>query len=327
MNKLWCFVFCFLCFPIQGANQPRPLETQRIFVEPLKTRIERTGKVDYRHLTALAFKTSGYVEQILSDEGQLVSGGELLAKLDRNDLQASLSAALAETENARADLRRAQKLFKDKTISEDVVEDAQNRLKQAQAELKVRKHNLSHSNIVAPFDAIIVSRMANPGELQNAGAPVFSLAALDDNLVVRMELTQKEIAMVRPGTLATVHLPNGEQATGEVTAISARADNNTGLFSIEISLPGANIPVYAGQWVHTELIINTQTRVMPLPVTALAGINQGQAVFLQMQGDTPVRQESAIHHFDQTYVYIATRDISMTVVTRGWDRWLNHMNH
>ena len=145
------------------------------------------------------------------------------------------------------------------------------------------------------------------------------LAEHDHNLVVRLELTEVEMARLRLGMAALVHLQNGATLTGKVANIAARASDSSGLFAIEIDLPDQT-GLMAGQWVEVELIAQTDAQVVALPVAALAAVTTNQAVFWQRQADTYVRRQLPIVHHDGRYLFLATQQPLTDVVIRGWQQ-------
>ncbi|MEJ2763007.1 efflux RND transporter periplasmic adaptor subunit [Photobacterium sp. MCCC 1A19761] len=147
------------CNDVESAIQPEPpirpvklmtiedskLEQQRIF--PAKIAASRQAD--------LAFRIGGELVKLELVEGQQVSKGELLAKLDERDAKNALLNAEANHELALVDFTRKQELFNRKLISKAEFDTAKATMKSAQAALNTARDQLAYTRIEAPFSGIV----------------------------------------------------------------------------------------------------------------------------------------------------------------------------
>jgi len=304
------------------AELANGFRTTTLQAEPLQVTIQRMGQADYRHLTTLSFQSAGYIEQLSLDEGDLIQQGEIVATLDTSVLKANLASARADHANAVSDLARAEKLFAEKTVSADYLENAQTILKTSRAQLEVARFNLRKAQIRAPFDGLVIARLAQSGELVSAGTPVYQVARQSGDYIVRLALTQEEIGLVTRDHPVQVHLGGNQHITAVIDKIATRADPASGMYQIEIALPNSQSAVRAGQWLNLALQVSQQQLVFRIPLKALNKIEKDHAFFLiEQQGE--IRSFSApILHFDQHAVYLPAQQPQLKLVLDGWSTQL-----
>ncbi|MDR3214202.1 MAG: efflux RND transporter periplasmic adaptor subunit [Azoarcus sp.] len=172
--------------------------------------------------------------------------------------RANLAAARADAENAKTQYQRRETLGPVAAVSQQDIETAKaaddmaqarvnvarNALRlteigpraediaQAEAQLKgleaqsaLIRQQLSDAELRAPYDAVIRSRLMEPGEMAAPSKPVFSLAALDVKWV-RAYLPEPDLGRVRPGASASIRLDSlpGRELAGRIGFISPVAE-------------------------------------------------------------------------------------------------------
>jgi RND family efflux transporter MFP subunit len=155
--------------------------------------LNASGYVVARRQATVSAKVTGKVEEVLIEEGMEVKQGQLLARLDETTLRPQYSLAerqldaanknLQEIEvrlaEAERNLRRNQQLRADKLVSEQALDAAEaefgalqarlealrSEVKVAQGSVRVRAQDLEDLQVRAPFDGVVVSKDAQPGEM------------------------------------------------------------------------------------------------------------------------------------------------------------------
>jgi RND family efflux transporter MFP subunit len=111
--------------------------------------------VKAENVSALSFEVTGVVDELLVVESQEVQKGDVLAKLDVRDLQASLQSAQAQFDSANSEFERAERLIKEDAISKSVFEQRRSQRDVNQAQLDTAKKALGDAVLVAPFTGFI----------------------------------------------------------------------------------------------------------------------------------------------------------------------------
>ena len=117
------------------------------------------------------------------------------------------------SEKAKRDAARGERLYEDKVISLEQLQDLRTQAAMAEAALNSAQFNWNYAAIVAPRDGTVLRRLAEERELVAAGTPVLVLGAQDQGFIVRTGLADREIVQVRIGDAAQVRLDALPDAT------------------------------------------------------------------------------------------------------------------
>ncbi|MCG7495508.1 efflux RND transporter periplasmic adaptor subunit [Vibrio sp. Of7-15] len=323
------YITCFFLLTLSLLSTPTaiadnlPIKVVSIEPTPLELKVNRIGKVDFRHKANLSFKTAGYIQKLLVDVGQTMRSNATIATLEANDLVANQKSAQASYRKATQDLERARKLYRNRTVSKDFLEQAETAQIQAKAQLENTQYDINKSEIQAPFHAIVLDRLVQPGELVAAGSPVYLIASSNpDNLVVKLDLTQSEIELLKYSVNIQVTLPDNQKVSGEIASIAAITNPQTGLYEIEILLDidKTNRP-YAGQWLQTTLTTtNTEQLVYSIPLSALAGMKDENAIIWVSKKGKVAQKKVKVLRLDHNQFLITANHEPLNVVVHGWGK-------
>ncbi|WP_455208185.1 efflux RND transporter periplasmic adaptor subunit [Kaarinaea lacus] len=186
-------VACMLATSTLPVNAA-PLSAKSVEAQELKTlaiypQYKAPATVVTLNDSQLSAEISAIVESIPVEVGQEVRKGELLAELRKKDFELALQreeAALAALDVrinfAQYQLQRAQQLKKQQAVSEELLKQRETDLAVLQSEeqslriaIQQAKRNLSKTNIRAPFDAVVIEKIASVGELANSGTPLLRI--------------------------------------------------------------------------------------------------------------------------------------------------------
>src|SRR5437588_8264797 len=171
---------------------------------------------------AIYARTNGYVRKWYTDIGAKVEPGQLLAEIETpeidqelNQARAAAQQAAANSELARATLKRWQELVEKKVVSAQEFDEKKSALDARQADLNAAKANVTRleklqafQKVVAPFAAIVTTRNIDNGALVSAGnggqtSALFHVAQTD-TLRIYVTVTQTNARSVAPGQSAAV---------------------------------------------------------------------------------------------------------------------------
>ncbi len=201
---------------------------------------------------SLAMPVTGVVETVAAHAGQRLKKGDLLAALNPTLFKAGVAEARADVDrltqeqaDAQRDLDRVKELYARTVSATSELDAAQLRadraaaaLAGARARLERARRQLEESELRAPFDAIVLARMAEPGLVAATPCqpnPLFTVARADE-LVALATLSPDQASRLELGRKADV-LAGGRTLKGEVRGISPRED---GKYRLEVALPREN---------------------------------------------------------------------------------------
>lgn len=209
-----------------------------------------SAEIQPAHISQLGFTISALVKEISVKEGDAVQAGDMLMTLNTPDLDYAVIAAENDY-NARelaAQLQKAERVLyvnpntgvrRWYAIPNEVYLKAKSKADQSKAIWDTAVANLAQSTLTAPFDATVVDIAILPGELVQVNQVVITLADLTKLQVTTTDLSERDIARVKIGQSATIHIEALDAiVTGRVIRISPIADTVGGdvVFPITIEL-------------------------------------------------------------------------------------------
>lgn len=197
---------------------------------------EWAAQLDWSQRVALSAGVSGAVRQVLVQPGQSVKAGSLLVEIDPTPYRAALAEARADIErlteeeaDARRELDRVKELYARTVSSTTELDTARLRHAQARARLAVAqarseraRYQLSETEVRAPFDALVLERMAEPGMASAAQCqpPALVVVARANEMLVVVELNAAQVGSLPLGMTVTISVA-GEQTKATLRAVEA----------------------------------------------------------------------------------------------------------
>ena len=223
--KKWvCLTAAGMAFFMAGCGKEAAVSTEAPLVKTVvageAAKGEKTsfsGTVHGYFESPLAFQTGGRIMARYVDQGQRVSAGEALMKVDSKDAeeqvasaQSAVIASRAKADLAYSTLARYEKLHAANAISDLNMDQVRNQAQLAQAELDSSEaalsraeNNLGFTLLTADRDGVIGSTLYEVGQVVAAGTPVVTIID-DSRLDVHISLTEKQYRSYGVGTPATV---------------------------------------------------------------------------------------------------------------------------
>ena len=299
------------------------------------TLLNASGYVVAQRKAAVAAKTTGRLEWLGVEEGSLVRSGQVIARLENKDLQALLQqgeaavgSSKASLEQDRAELAdagqsfaRQKELLKQGIVSKSEYDVAEARYKRAAAavngaEAGVRSSlaalqganvNLDYSLIRAPFDAVVLTKNADVGDIitplgaaANAKAAVVTIADLA-SLEVEADVSESNLAQVKKGQPCEImldSLPNA-RFRGVVHTIVPTADRTKASVMVKIRF------------------VDTDSRILP-EMSAKVAFLEREAVKDEQQPRLAINPSAIMKSGDREGVYLIKGDTAVfTPVMRG----------
>jgi membrane fusion protein, multidrug efflux system len=165
------------------------------------------GSLRPRVESALSFRAGGKVLARSVELGQTVRVGEVLGRIDAEDYELAVQAAVEQQRAAEVDAaqaardaaRLARLLASGASGAADVerqqarADAAAARLAQAQRQAELARNRAGHATLTAPFDGIVTEVRFEAGQVVNEGQPVLSLA-VPDELELEADLPEALVA-------------------------------------------------------------------------------------------------------------------------------------
>jgi len=270
----------------------------------------------------LSFKVGGVIRKLAVSEGEHVRKGQRLAEIEQTEVNAQVEQARQAHDKAKRDVSRGERLYEDKVISLEQLQDLRTQAAVAEAGLNSAQFNSNYAAIVAPRDGTVLRKLAEERELVAAGAPVLVLGAQDKGFIVRTGLADREIVQVRLGDVAQVHLDALPDASlsGKITEVASAADGASGMFRIEVTLDPINLPLKSGLVAKLTVVPSSATagsRVY-VPIGAIVEGDGRTARLFVLDKDKARRRDVEVAFIEGEKVAIASGiEAGEQVITDG----------
>lgn len=245
-------------------------------------------------------KVSGYITDVLVDEGEKVAKGQLLFKLETQALSQDAEAAKANVKAAQVGVDQLKPLVEKNIISEVQLQTAKAKLAQAKASYQSIVANIGYANIKSPIDGYIGAIPYRKGSLISPSSPkpmttvsktgkVYAYFAmneadyLDFLLNTEGDGLQEKIENFPPVKL---RLANGKlyEKEGKIETVTAQVDPSTGTVSFRAVFPNPEHLLANGS--SAMILIPRKYENVPVVPEQSTYELQGKVYVYKVQGDT-----------------------------------------
>ncbi len=277
-----------------AIKSERPVQVQRVSFESETAAREFVGVVRARHETDLGFRVAGKIVTRVVNVGDRVRAGDVVARLDPQDLklqaesaEAELSAATSNLAQATSDHERYAALrargyasvadFDRKTWTRD---EAEGRVARAKRALDLARNQLGYTDLKADADGVITATLAEPGQVVAVGQAVARLAHRGEKEAV-VALPETWLAEAR-NAKATVRLWHDRARSfgASLRELSPQADPASRTYAARFTIHDADDAVAFGMTATVTLAHATDTPVARLPLAAILNRGTGPTVYV-----------------------------------------------
>jgi len=258
----------------------RPVRTTVITSANVARSLEFPAVVDVASKADLSFKLAGELDRFFVVQGDKVSKGDVLAKLDDTDLKLSLATAQANNDKAEADFSRAKNLIKTKYISQAEFDQFKANAAATNAQLQTAKNNLSYTEIKASFDGVIAKVYKDLYQEVNAKEPIVRLHDLN-KVVLKVNIPESIMMHLRKNAVlgevkASFTALDGHEFDIEFAEVSTIADEYTKTYEVFFTMPAPK----------DFVILPGMTAKVKADIKAKSAINPDKAVDFYLPSNT-----------------------------------------
>jgi RND family efflux transporter MFP subunit len=276
----------------------RPVQVQSVAYQAEEAARDFVGIVRARYETDLGFRVAGKMVARLVNVGDRVHAGDVVARLDPEDLrlqvesaQAELAAATTNLTQISADFERYETLkargfasvadFDRKTAAKG---EAESRLARAKRSLDLARNQLDYSELKAGADGVITSALAEPGQVVALGQPVVKLAHRGEKEAV-VALPENWLAKASEAAASvTLWSGNGHHYAARLRELSPQADQATRTYAARFTILDPDDSVALGMTATVTLKPAGEAMVAKLPLSAVLSRGSGASVYVVNAG-------------------------------------------
>jgi len=332
----WLVLAILIGFAIYRMEfAPLPVLVHKVATGPVVAEVMGTGTLEARVKTTISPRIQERLAEVLVDQNDSVTAGQLLARLDDGELKqqvevaiATLAAARASLERVKTDEARALAVVKqaqldhkrssdlltnlissqsdfDKAVeqlnvaeadvnrSQAAIGEAAHQVTTAEKNLAYQRERLSFTQIVSPYDGLIVRRDRDSGGVVVPGSSILQVIATNEIWVSAWvdEIAGARLAAGQPAR-AVFRSEPAKSYSGEVARLGREADRETREFLVDVRVTALPKNWMVGQ--RAEVYIETgrkeSTLVLPLRFASWRGgkpgafvIERGKAVWRELK--------------------------------------------
>ena len=306
-----------LAVPAAWAQQPAaiPVGVAAAELRPVTQAKEFVGRVDAVERVEITARVTGFLQDILFKEGDLVKAGDVLYRIERDTFDAAVQqarGALLEAQgnyaNATAQRARTEELAKTDTASRALLDQrlaaekaAQGEVIIADANLRTANVNLGYTEITAPIAGKVGRTAVTKGNVvgPNSG-PLTTIVSIDP-MYVTFPVSQREFLTIEtlearkqqaaPPTVR-VRFSDGStyDQTGRINFVDVKVDRATDTVLVRATLPNPEDRLIDGQLVRVSVEAEKPQEKVLVPQSALIVDQQGTYVFVVVDGKAAVQR-------------------------------------
>jgi multidrug efflux system membrane fusion protein len=305
--------------------------------------LDGVGTVRALNTVTVRAQVEGKLIEVAFKEGQDVTRGQVLARIDPTTFQAQLDQAIAKKAqdeatlaNARIDLERYTRLVASNSVARQQL-DTQNALvaqlealvKLDQAAIDNARAVLQYTTITAPLDGRTGIRQVDQGNIVRASDPngIVVITQLRP-ISVLFTLPQQQLADVTRAMtkgVPTVEAFGADNKTvidkGTLQVVDNQVDQTTGTIKLKAEFPNKDLQLWPGQFVNIRLLIDTLQQVVVAPTAAVQRGPTGIFVFVVQPDRTVAVRPVTVSQQSETQAVIASGlQSGERVVTTGFAR-------
>ncbi|TFH91030.1 efflux RND transporter periplasmic adaptor subunit [Vibrio ouci] len=220
--------------------------------------IDLYGRTAPNKQAKLGAEIAGKIIQLKVRKGDSVKQGQVIALIDKGDLEIQLQRAQAMLKVKEKEYKAAQSLKSKGLQGEVAFTNAQAGLVEAKASVSNAKIALRNTSVTAPFGGVVDHLFIEKGDFVGVGDPVATLIDLE-KIIIEADVSERHIQDLLADQQAKVRFINGQEAMGTVRYISRVSSSSTNTFPIEIEMANPEQKIPAG--ISAEVTLNLQDQL------------------------------------------------------------------
>ncbi|WP_181120448.1 efflux RND transporter periplasmic adaptor subunit [Xanthomonas arboricola] len=243
-----------------------------------------TAALEPRAEAQVVAKTSGVALAVMVEEGQKVSAGQALVRLDPDRAHLAVAQSEAQLRKLENSYRRATQLVGQQLVSAADVDQLKFDVENSRAQHRLASLELSYTTVQAPISGVIASRSIKTGNFVQINTPIFRIVD-DSQLEATLNVPERELATLKSGqpvTLLADALP-GQQFIGKVDRIAPVVDSGSGTFRVICAFGQGAEALQPGMFGRIRIDYDQRKDALVIPRLAL--LDDGEpAVFVVRNG-------------------------------------------
>ncbi|WP_316744873.1 efflux RND transporter periplasmic adaptor subunit [Pedobacter antarcticus] len=268
-----------------GAVSVRVAEVKK---EPVDLDFSSNGTFAPKQELDFLSENAGRVTQIFVKEGDKVSKGQVLARIDAEIINTDKETAQAALDNAIRDETRYASSFTTGGVTQQQLDQAKLATRNARLRLQGATRRVSDANIKAPINGIVNKKYIEVGAFVTAmGTQLFELVDVS-RLKLKVNVNESQVASLKTGGAVKIksNVFPADDFTGRITFIAPKADATLN-FPVEIEVENNHAnTLKAGMYGTAIFQFPAQAPAIVIPRGSFVGSVSSNEIFVMENGNT-----------------------------------------
>lgn len=260
----------------------------------------------------------GQITQLPFQEGQSVSAGHLMAKIDDEQLRLQAEGLQVTLEGYQNDLVRYENLVKGDATPAVNVERTQLSIRATQAQIKQLRKRIANTTITAPFSGIVTEKLVERGSVIGTGSPIAKITDIS-SLKLVVEIPENAVNQFREGQSLPIETEVYPDArfSGRITMIAAQGDAAHN-YPIEITVPNSGKNrLRAGMYGSIANTNKLKVSTLAVPRQAIIGSSKQPQIYVVENGKAMLKSVEIGATTNEYYEITKGLNVGDQVVTSG----------
>ncbi|MCP4895651.1 MAG: efflux RND transporter periplasmic adaptor subunit [bacterium] len=276
-----------------GGSRPTaavPVQVGVVRSGRISQHLETNGTLEAENEVDLVARGSGPITELVAEEGDTLSKGTLLARIDDREARNQVANATVSQDEAQLAFNRTKTTYDKGLVSQESYDTAFSQLQATKVQLENAEIQLAYTEIRAPFDSLVVTRYIKHSEFVSPGMPLFRVSDFTP-LLCPIQVPEKDLSRLRKGQPARIEVEafSGQSFDAKVLRIRPTVDAATGTVTVTLAVDGRG-QLRPGMFASVYLETDTRNDVLVIPRSALVLDSIGDTVFVR-NGDVAERRE------------------------------------
>ena len=274
---------------VNGKDDSVPVELAAVVDTSISSYVSAAANLEPEKRADVFAKVEGTVTSVEAEEGDTVTKGQVLARLDGTELRLQAEQARIRAEGEAAELERANALHAKGLMSESNYIQRRHAAELARSELEAAELRHSYTTIRAPLTGKLTHSVVDVGQTVRIGTPLFTVEDTSP-LLCKVYLPSHLVPSIEVGQTAEVLVGGSPDSciTGKVRMISPIVDPATGTVKVTLELNDRASCLRPGAFADIRMIADTHVGVPVIPRKAI--LSEGGDLFVFAAGSDTVRR-------------------------------------
>jgi membrane fusion protein (multidrug efflux system) len=264
---------------------PMPVDVGPVHVGDIVDEVRATGRIEAEHMVSLRSDEEGRIVELLFREGQNVTAGAPLIRIDDAMLRAQKERALADQNLTQQQLERVQRLRAGNASTPADLERAEAAARSAKAAIALLDLQLERTTVRAPFSGVIGQRFVSPGDYVTTSTPLLSMQTMDPQRAV-IEVPERYSGALRRGQTVDFSVAAYPQRVfhAQVEFIDPAVQEDGRTIVVKAVAPNPDFALRAGMFIEARLATTTRTNALTVREDAIQPLRAGNVVWVVAEG-------------------------------------------